>query len=387
MATRFRKYFEVCKPVKCTGRRSKACPETPKRVSGEYKVCGTWVVEFFDDNKRWQSLTFPDVRNKSDAEKRLSLLVSDRERGQLNLPRKKVVPTLKEYSTIYMERFRTAKENTRSAKKRSINSLVKHLGEYRLDKITPFIIEKFRIQRKEEGRVKDGTINDDVAILNHVLGMAIQSGLLDKNPCHKVKRLKVTQTRDRVLSPAETALLMDRLQGKDRLMVLLGLFTGLRLGGILGLRWDDIDFERKLVTSSHKTGKLVSIPISDYLLDGLRCYQEANRGDKIFESRETTGAVIVRYSTHFSNLFKSLGIQNFTFHNLRHTFASLLQGELGVGAIIVQNMTGHSSLSMLQRYSHTGLDDKQKAIRSLTDYVLGLKGCGDNTGLLKIGTA
>ncbi len=69
-------------------------------------------------------------------------------------------------------------------------------------------------------------------------------------------------------------------------------------------------------------------------------------------------------------MFKGLGIDNFTFHNLRHTFSSLLQGELGIGAVVVQGMTGHSSLSMLQKYSHTGLDNKQKAIQALTDHVL-----------------
>ena len=53
---------------------------------------------------------------------------------------------------------------------------------------------------------------------------------MDKNPCKDVKRLKVTQTKDWVLSQSEIALLLDKLQGKDRLVVLVGLFTGLRLG-------------------------------------------------------------------------------------------------------------------------------------------------------------
>jgi len=65
-----------------------------------------------------------------------------------------------------------------------------------------------------------------------------------------------------------------------------------------------------------------------------------------------------------------LGIQRFTFHSLKHTFSSLLQSELGIGAVVVQGMTGHSSLGMLQKYSHTGQDSKQRAIQSLTDYVL-----------------
>ncbi|HHT9115500.1 MAG: site-specific integrase [Planctomycetes bacterium] len=370
MAVRFRKYFKECKPVQCTGRRSRQCHETPKRSNGEYKTCGTWCIEFFDDNKQWQSLTFKDIRNKTDAEKRLTLFISDRERGQLNLPKKKNIPTLAEYSKTYLEHYKTAKENTFAAKKRAVNVLVEYLGDYRLDKITPFVIEKYRIDRKGKDKVKDGTINDDNMVLGHVFTTAIKAGIIGDNPCKDVKRLKVTQVKDRILSQAEIALLLDELQGKDRLMVLVGLFTGLRLGGVLSLSWNDIDFTSGIITSSHKTGKLVSIPMSEYLKNELQGYRKHSTDDMIFETRALTHVVIVEHSTHFSALFKSLGIHNFTFHNLRHTFSSILQGELGIGAVVVQGMTGHSSLSMLQKYSHTGLDNKQKAIQALTDHVL-----------------
>ena len=112
----------------------------------------------------------------------------------------------------------------------------------------------------------------------------------------------------------------------------------------------------------------MSIPLSDYLIEELVKHKEHHPGDGV--SREITKAVVVRYSEHFSHLFKTLGIQSFTFHNLRHTFSSLLQSDLGVGATVVQGMTGHSSLGMLQKYSHTGLDNKRHAIQALTDHVL-----------------
>ncbi|MCF6156623.1 MAG: hypothetical protein E3K36_15625 [Candidatus Brocadia sp.] len=51
-----------------------------------------------------------------------------------------------------------------------------------------------------------------------------------------------------------------------------------------------------------------------------------------FEDREINHDVLLEYSKYFGKLFKQLGISNFTFHNLRHTFASL-QGDLGTGAI------------------------------------------------------
>jgi integrase len=115
---------------------------------------------------------------------------------------------------------------------------------------------------------------------------------------------------------------------------------------------------------------MVSIPISDYLAGELLRYREDNPGDRLFVKDKVTNRARINHSCHFSSLFKGLGIQNFTFHNLRHTFASLLQGELGIGAVVVQGMTGHSSLGMLQKYSHTGMDSKKVAINALTEHVL-----------------
>ncbi len=370
MAVRFRKYFNECKPIQCTGRRSRQCPETPRRSNGEYKTCGVWCIEFFDDQKQWQSLTFKDIRNKSDAEKRLTLFISDRERGVLKLPKKKVVPTLAAYCDTYLELFRTAKENTLAARKRAVNALVTHLGEYPLNRITPFVVEKYRMERRENDGIKDSSSNVDISILSHIFTTAIKAGIVEKNPCKEVRRLKVTQVKDRVLNQSEIALLMDKLQGKDRLVVLVGLFTGLRLGGVLSLSWQDIDFTNGLITSSHKTGRLVSIPMSAYLKSELEGYRRHSTGGMVFEDRPLTRAVIKEYSNYFGRLFKRLGVQGVTFHTLRHTFSSILQGELGIGAVTVQGMTGHSSLSMLQKYSHTGLDNKRNAIQALTDHVL-----------------
>src|SRR3990172_1174264 len=90
---------------------------------------------------------------------------------------------------------------------------------------------------------------------------------------------------------------------------------------------------------------------------------------------------------HFSSLFKELGIHNFTYHNLRHSFSSLLQSELGIGAVVVQGMTGHSSLNMLQKYYHCGLDSKKRAVQSLTDHILNTSGKAVMRIISKTGTA
>lgn len=371
MAVRYRKYHQQCKEINCNGKRSKQCPETPKKENGQYKTCGVWCIEFFDDNKRWQSFTFKDIRNKSDAEKRLTIFISDRERGQLKLPKRKAIPTLAEYSKRYLELHKGAKENTLAMKRRAVGVLVRYLGEHPLDKITGFIVERFRIQRKEQDGVKDSVINVDIQVLSHTFTTAINEGIVDINPCEKVKRLKVTQVKDRTLSGDEIANILDMPKSKDRLMILAALFTGMRLNEVLNLTWDDIDFGKGIIrVFQSKTGKTFDIPLSDCLRTALEAYRTHSTGARVFEDREITRNVIVEYSLYFSGLFKNMGIHGFTFHNLRHSFASIMQSELGIGAVTVMGMTGHSSLGMLQKYSHTGLDSKQRAIQALNAHVI-----------------
>ncbi|MEK7733688.1 MAG: site-specific integrase, partial [Planctomycetota bacterium] len=208
-------------------------------------------------------------------------------------------------------------------------------------------------------------------ILSHVYTTAISEGIIDLNPCQKVKRLKVTQCKDRVLSRDEIAAILDMPEAKDRLMILTALFTGMRLNEVLNLTWDDIVFGWGILhVFQRKTSKTLDIPLSDCLRTALEAFRTHPTGSRVFEARGITHRVVVGYSTYFSGLFKDMGIAGFTFHNLRHTFASLMQVDLGVGAITVMGMTGHSSLGMLQKYSHTGLAAKQTAIQALNNHVI-----------------
>lgn len=378
MAVRWKKYNAACKGkraegnrygkviekgIKCNGRRGSHCPQ------GVSNPCGAWSIDYREINGRWVSKVFPGI-SKTEAKECFEDIRSNIRRGLIGLPQARKVPVLSDYSNKYLELSKGNKENTLLAKRRAVKVLVRYLGDHRLDKITPFMIERFRMERKEKDDVKEIVINQDVAFLGSIFNTAIREGLIDKNPCSQVKKARIAQTKDRVLAQEEIAVLLDKLQGKDRLMVLIGLFTGLCLGGVLGLSWDDIALDKGLIHSSHKTGKMVSIPLSKYLVGELLAWKSANTGNTLFIDGKITKCVVVRYSGYFSKLFRDLGIKNFTFHNLRHTFASILQGELGIGAIVVQGMTGHSSLGMLQKYSHTGMDSKKMAINALTEHVL-----------------
>ncbi len=90
-----------------------------------------------------------------------------------------MVPTLAEYAKSYLDLYKGAKENTLAMKRRAVGVLVRYLGEHPLDKITPFIIEKYRIQRKEQDEVKDSSINVDFAILSQIFASAVNEDIID----------------------------------------------------------------------------------------------------------------------------------------------------------------------------------------------------------------
>lgn len=385
MAVRWRKYFKECKPIACNGRNGKYCPsERPKRQNGTPKDCGVWCIEFFDDRKEWQSLTFKNIHCKTDAEKRLTCLIGFREEARMGsteaekrLTRiinreseEKVKPTLAEYAKTYLDSCKNIPENTRLAKELSLKLWVKHLGSYPLNQVTPSLIDGVKALRREHDGVKEATVNLDIAILSHLFTKAIKDKLVDKNPCQNVERFRVVQTRNRVLSGQEIALLLDRFEGRDRLMVMIGLFTGMRLREVLGLKWSDIDFEeRVLVFVPSKTGKLLTLPIPDYLLSELLAYKAICTNDYLFE-KSVNHYVVVRYSQRFSQLFKKLGIEGATYHTLRHCFSSLLQGKCRVSPLIAKSLLGHSSLRVTSLYSHSNMESEREAVESLTQFVL-----------------
>ena len=386
MGVRFRKYISACKDVDCKGKKGRYCPpDRPKnKLNGEYKKCGTWVVELFDEANRWQSIVYRDVRSRRDAEKRLALLIGDRERGILRLPRRRNMPTLAEYCEQYLESARNDKENTFRCKKRAVKALTKYLGNYKLDRLTKFIIEKFRINRKENDSVKGNTLNSDIDILCNIFNRALDEGIIDKNPCYKIKRLRVEQQRDRVLTGEEIANILDKLKGKDRLMVLIGLFGGLRLGEVLALKWSNIDFGKDVITFVQtKTGKLMSVPISNFLIQELKEYKENFTGERLFDNEGVNRTLVVRYSVHFSKLFKKLGIDRFTYHNLRHCFGSF-QSDSGADAFTTQSLLGHSNLSQTAKYTHKQIEAKRNAIEGMTDYILGMSKKGELSNVTRI---
>lgn len=213
-----------------------------------------------------------------------------------------------------------------------------------LRQIQPGDIERFVAQRL--GGWQPATVNRSLAFLKRVFNVAIADGLVETNPARKVRLLKENNARVQFLSETEEERLMAELADADRVMVEVALHTGMRQGEQLHLRWDDVDFATGILTIPRsKSGEARRIPMNDTVRAILERLTENSQGAWVFPS--TKSAAHLDRGNYMSRIFQPAlqraGIDNFRWHDLRHTFASRLV-MAGVDIRTVQELMGHKTL-------------------------------------------
>ena len=156
-------------------------------------------------------------------------------------------------------------------------------------------------------------------------------------------------------------------------IVIIALNTGMRRGEILGLKWQDIDFKEKncmLWDTKNKEKRIV--PLNSQCM--IYSWNKKNPDSEyVFSGESPKGHVGETYMTHmFKEMVKKLGIQDFRFHDLRHTFASWLVMK-GINLKTVQELLGHKDFMMTLRYAHLSHDHKKQAVEFLVENMSGRK--------------
>jgi integrase len=197
-----------------------------------------------------------------------------------------------------------------------------YFKDYALSEISPLLVEKFKRDRLNtpvigEKPRKPASVNRLHAILSGVLRMACDNGLIASNPCSKVKRLREDNARMRFLTIEEEEALLAGLKGRYlrmKPMVLIALNSGMRLGEIVNLTWNQIEWERnRLNVVNTKNALDRTIPMSQAVKDTL--IQLWRNSDKI-----NPRVFPYQKADAISLSFRLL--VNFHFHDLRHTFAT-----------------------------------------------------------------
>lgn len=272
----------------------------------------------------------------------------------------------KDFAPLYLESY--AKPNKRSwvCDDYCLKAhLVPYFGKWDLREITPLHIESYRAERLSTG-IKKSTTNREMALLKKMFNLGIDWGYCTVNPVLKVKLFSERDNlKERVLTEPEEVVLLANCVDHLKPIIILALNTGMRRNEILSLRWDQVDFEsRTMRVIRTKSGKDRLVPLNSSALAVLEERRQKAKGEIVFPSPKG-GATIKAVRNGFEGACRRAGILGLRFHDLRHTFATRLI-QRGADIITVQNLLGHHSVTITQRYTHSGLDRKQDAVRLLS---------------------
>ena len=324
---------------------------------------GRWWLDYYTpDGKRRRKIA---GKTKADADRMLREIRSAIDGGEYVDPSS--APTFRAFAGIFAERHGQHKASYQK-NARVMERLKDFLGDAKLSRITAGHIEQYRLMRLAEKSARDGksalsltTINREVEVLRAMLGKAVKWGFLGKNPARQVEDYDEDNSREKYLSNDEVRrLLRATKRSRSALLrpaVYLALETGMRKSELLGLRWSDVHFEeRQIYVPDTKSGEPRHVPMSrraHWVLRKLAARNPLGAG-WVFESRDREGAKApaLDVKTAWRRALVRAGIEDFHFHDLRHTMAShfaMKGGNLYALAMIL----GHSNPKItIDRYAH-----------------------------------
>lgn len=272
----------------------------------------------------------------------------------------------------------------------------------KLSDITGWDIQKWRTERGKKN-LKPSTINRRVTTLKALMNKAVEWDVIPINPLNKIKPIKIDRnSRVRYLSAEEELSLRQAMDDREsdirkgrmsgnawrevrgyrtlppldaafadylKPMVILALNTGLRRGELFNLSWKDIDLEKKQLTvegTTAKSGQTRHIPLNQEAWEVLAGWQKQSDGALVFPS-PVTGERFDNIKRSWESLRERAGLEDFVFHDLRHTFASKLAAARE-DLYVIKELLGHSTIQMTEKYAHLSPERKVSAVEKLTSY-------------------
>jgi integrase len=321
-----------------------------------------------------QERKFNAAWSKQDAQDALAARILDRDVPPT--PPAAPVITFKAMTERYLKEKEAGRKKTIQNDREALARFLEVFGaETPLTEITAPRIAEYRVVRlttispRTGRRLEPATVNRELSILRGLLRMAAddECGYLDSAP--RVRLEKEPQGRLRFLSEDEAARLLRECRRAAAhpvsscrsphlyAVVVLALHTGMRRGEVLGLEWSRVNLARGVIQLEEtKNGTRREIPMNRAVYDALATLPRS--GPRLFPSSVRTA---------FLSAVERAGIKNFTFHGLRHTCASWLVMR-GRPLKSVQELLGHTSIRMTERYAHLSPDRLREDVATLDDF-------------------
>ena len=262
------------------------------------------------------------------------------------------------------------------------------IGDKDVDALTPIVLQSFVTELLCSGNEKTGgglsanTVNVIISVIRNSLRTARLIGITGEYTANGIKRPKRNERVIDCFTLAEQKKIESAVTtGKKQKMfgVVLCLYTGLRVGELIALRWQDVDLKKGLITVSRSCHDAIGgivfddpktatsrreIPIPRQLIKNLKNIKKS--GDSDFVVSANGNVVSVRsYQRSFELLLKKLNIRHRGFHSLRHTFATRAL-ECGMDVRTLSEILGHRNPTVtLNRYAHSLIEHKTAMMNRL----------------------
>jgi len=339
-----------------------------------YKKNGRYHIDYYLPNgKRKREVVKisgvdPKDITRKDAEKALALRKAQVIQGNFDelIHHKKI--SFEKLCRTYIGTY--AKPNKKSWKRdvHSIKNLFKFFGEFKINQITHWQVEHYKSKRSKDISyrgtiISKATVNREIVCLKKMFNKAIDWDLIKENPTKGVKLYKEELKPYKVVSPGEFEAVYQQSSDALKPVLLTAYNTGMRYSEVLNLKWSDINFDEGFITVTEtKSGKYRTIPMNETLRQTLVDIYQQTKSEYVFVRKNGEQVKSIRTAFHYA--IKKSGVDKFVFHDLRHSFASRLVMK-GVDLITVQQLLGHSSVVMTERYSHPSSKHKMDAVFTL----------------------
>jgi integrase len=244
-------------------------------------------------------------------------------------------------------------------------------GKKTLVQVTPKEIAAYKWKRQQAGAAP-ATIVKELALMKTAFNIAIREWEWCRdNPVCRVSMGKVNNARVRYCDDETLARIYQACPTWLQPIVMLARYTGLRRENVVCLQWEQVDLTRGLIILDHtKNGDRLGIPLCDpamRTLETVRPSRPLASGPVFLQHTEDKEPVTPdMVTTAFRRACESVGVMNFRFHDLRHTFASALV-QKGVDLYRVQRLLGHRDGRMTQRYAHLAPENLREAVQVFKD--------------------
>lgn len=333
--------------------------------------------------------------NKGDAQRRLTELLSSLDKGIYTPPGRL---TVAEHLHNWLEGYvkTNCSQRTLDGYQSIIeNHLIPALGHTQLKQLHPQVIQNYYGKACENLSAR--TVYHQHRVLSQSLKYAVRQGYLGRNPAELADAPSPRKKAMRTLTPPEVEVLLENAQDNYYYpIVYTALSTGLRQAELLGLRWRDIDldilsifvsqvlYKRKGICqfnepkTSHSQRRVAMTPklavfLREYRAERETLYQQLGQSlsldSLVFASVEGKPIDPGVLSHEFAKIVKRAGLENVRFHDLRHTFASLMLLR-GAKPKVISEALGHASVAFtMDTYSHI-IEGMQEDAMALLDEVL-----------------